>query len=192
MHMCNNLCHRLTVPGATECNNEAKCNAFAIFFERSPLLKPGKGCENPPSSTLIKCTMWSGTILPDVAINKGQMRNKFRVVMAGSNAYVKDVAFGGDKNISAAVPKGWVTQKYSNGAAISAPLDCHGVDTYMGMSYWRDGRFNAQRCIDACEAAGKTDLQNRKCNFVNTYMQRKNGVPVSQHCAMFSQYWPAL
>lgn len=120
------------------------------------------------------------------------MREQFHVVMAGSNAYVKDVAFGPDSDLLPAVRKNWVTQSYRNGAAIAAPLDCNGVDTYMGMSYWRDGRFDAQRCIDACEAAGKSDLQNRKCNFVNTYMQRRDGVPVSQHCALFSEYWPAL
>jgi len=131
----------------------------------------------PPS----ECDLWSGTILPNIAINEGQTREDFHVVMAGANAYVKDV-------VTPDVPAGYALEKYAFGAAIEAPLDCNGEDTYMGMRYWQDGKFDAQRCITACEET--KDVSGRQCHFVNTYMQRRNNVPVVQHCAMFSKYWP--
>ncbi|KAH6875981.1 hypothetical protein BKA58DRAFT_419389 [Alternaria rosae] len=167
---------------AAECDNDAKCNAFTIFFERQPANAPhGVHCPNPESTTHIKCDLWSGTILPSIAINEGQTREDFHVVMAGANAYVKDV-------VTPDVPADYALEKYALGAAIEAPLDCNGEDTYMGLAYWQDGKFDAQRCITAC---GETnDASGRQCHFVNTYMQRRNNVPVVQHCAMFSKYWP--
>ena len=119
----------------------------------------------PPS----ECDLWSGTILPNIAINEGQTREDFHVVTPD-------------------VPAGYALEKYAFGAAIEAPLDCNGEDTYMGMRYWQDGKFDAQRCITACEET--KDVSGRQCHFVNTYMQRRNNVPVVQHCAMFSKYWP--
>ncbi|EMD87748.1 hypothetical protein COCC4DRAFT_143088 [Bipolaris maydis ATCC 48331] len=176
---------------AAECGKDDKCNIFGIFFERTPMYKPGPKCPNPSSSTMIKCTLWSGTISPNANINKGQIREQFRIVMAGSNAYVKDITFSNRKDGSSNILKNWIVEKYKNGAAIQVPLDCNGVDTYMGVAAWRDGKFDAQRCLDACKVAGDTDIQSRKCRFVNTYVQRRNGVQVAQHCAMFSEYWPA-
>ncbi|KNG46635.1 hypothetical protein TW65_06639 [Stemphylium lycopersici] len=179
---------------AAACNHEAKCNAFTIFFERAPTVEPGVGCANPNSTTLIKCDLWAGTILPSIPLNKGQMRHQFHSVMAGFNAYVKDINIGGGKGKGKglpSVPADWIVQKYPHGAAIEAPRDCHGVDTYMGMRSWLDGHFDAERCIEACNAAGDHDVQGRKCHFVNTYMERMNNVPIKQHCAMFSEVWPS-
>lgn len=135
--------------------------------------------------------MWDGTITPQTSITDGQLQGEFRAVMAGSNAYVKDVTAANDSNSLRALEDEWTSEEYENGAAIEAPLDCNGNDTYMGMSAWDDGKFDAQRCIEACKAADDHDLKDRTCNFVNTYMQRQDGVPVAQHCAMFSEYWPA-
>ncbi|KAG9191065.1 hypothetical protein G6011_09153 [Alternaria panax] len=168
---------------ANACDNDAECNAFTIFFERQPIVSPAsKLCPNPHSTTLIKCDLWSGTILPDIAINHGQLREQFHVVMAGSNAYVKDI-----NGTMPSVPAGFAIEEYSKGAAIEAPLDCNGKDTYMGLEHWSDSRFETQRCIDVCK---KTHDAARQCRFVNTYMQRRNNVPTTQHCAMFSDYWP--
>jgi hypothetical protein len=61
----------------------------------------------------------------------------------------------------------------------------------MGMSSWTDGRFDVNRCIAKCQQAGAGDVTGRECRFVNTYMERSNGVPYSQHCSMYSEYWPS-
>jgi hypothetical protein len=61
----------------------------------------------------------------------------------------------------------------------------------MGLSYWHDGRFDIQRCIDSCQQATRDDVDGRQCHFVNTYLQRRDGVPYAQHCAMYTAYWPS-
>lgn len=140
--------------------------------------------------------MWAGSITSDIGINSGQLQSEFHAVMAGSNAYIKDnslkkASLKNDTTILRAIEGDWIAEEYEQGAAIEAPLDCHGHDTYMGMTAWDDGQFDAQRCIDACKTSDDYGLQDRKCRFVNTYMERQNNVPVSQHCAMFAEYWPA-
>jgi hypothetical protein len=166
--------------GADICDSVPSCNAFTTYFERSPTMYPGPRCPNPPSSTKIKCAMWRGTITSDMPMNSGQYQQDFLVVIAGSNAYVKDVLDLG------VVPKvaGYTTEVYEHGAAIQTPLDCHGKDTYLGVREWFDGKYSAQRCIDACSAMPD-------CHFANTYFERKDDVPFSQHCALFSARWPA-
>ncbi|CAN9380491.1 unnamed protein product [Alternaria alternata] len=150
---------------AHACNNDDNCNAFTIFFERQPVVSPAPElCPNPPSTTIIKCDLWSGTILPDIAISHGQLREQFHV----SDDYT--------------------IEKYDMGAAIEARLDCNGEDTYMGLKHWSDGHFDAQRCMDICKETH--DASGRQCRFANTYMQRRNNVPTDQHCALFSKYWP--
>ncbi|KAF1941449.1 hypothetical protein EJ02DRAFT_202427 [Clathrospora elynae] len=171
---------------AAACNSHAGCNAFTIFFERSPVVNPGPGCANPASTTVIKCDLWAGTITREIALNHGQMREEFSVVMAGSNAYVKDVIDDG----SIPVVFGYDVEAYENGNAIVALLDCNNTDTYMGVAAFKDGRFDIARCIAACNKASATDAFGRHCRFMNTYLQRRDGVPFSQHCALYTHHWP--
>jgi hypothetical protein len=123
--------------------------------------------------------LWTGTINLEKPMNHGQYRQGFNVVIAGSNAYFKDI-LGAD-----VVPSisGYTTDVYENGAGIQAPLDCNGKDTYLGVQKWYDGKFSAHRCLDACDTT-------KDCHFVSTYFLRKNGVPFAQHCAFFSAHWP--
>ncbi|KAH7355801.1 hypothetical protein BKA66DRAFT_575141 [Pyrenochaeta sp. MPI-SDFR-AT-0127] len=83
----------LTSYDVNECNQlcsiRDSCNVFTVFFERSPSLEPGPSCSDPPSTTLIKCNLWSEKIVKDAALNDGQYAYDFHVVIAGSNAYVK-------------------------------------------------------------------------------------------------------
>lgn len=112
-------------------------------------------------------------------LNQGQMQADFHVVMAGVNAYVNDIVTDGSGfNIP-----GYGVDAYNDGSAIIAPLDCNGHDTYLGVMRWYDGRFDAGRCIAMCE-------ENPDCHFMNTYILRRNNVPYTQHCAMYSAYWP--
>jgi hypothetical protein len=111
-------------------------------------------------------------------MNYGQYNEDFHVVLAGSNAYVKD--------IDGAFPiiPGYLTEVYNDGGAILAPLDCNGKDTYIGVKKYTDAQFDAQRCIDYC-------AETPGCNYVNTYMLRKNGVPFVQDCALYTRRWTA-
>lgn len=101
--------------------------------------------------------------------------------MRGSNAYVKEAQVPATR-----IYPGYSMEKYPRGTAIQAPLsDCHGKSTYLGVRYWRDGKLDIQRCLDVCTRS------KLGCNFVNTYIQRKDNIPSSQHCAMYTAHWPA-
>lgn len=44
-----------TASCAAQCTNILGCQAINIAFERAPSVDPGTGCEDPASTTLIKC-----------------------------------------------------------------------------------------------------------------------------------------
>lgn len=112
-----------------------------IYFERDPSVEPGSGCEDPSSVTLIKCAYWGSSIDKSNAVNDGQWRADFRVAIAGSNGYV---------NNSMSVPPGYSAPTYLGNAAISAPYDSQGYNTYMGSKVFSAGAFNASLCATFC------------------------------------------
>lgn len=63
-------------------------------FERNPVVDPSydKGCPNPPSTTLIKCVLWGQSINSDLSLNQGEDRCDFKVLVGGSNYYLKHAA----------------------------------------------------------------------------------------------------
>lgn len=81
-------------------------------------------------------------------------------------------------------------------AAINAPLDCNGKDTYMGSKLLTTGVFDAGLCATACMSQNTYNLQHppasgspQLCKFFTTYLMSKNGVPQGQYCALYSQTW---
>lgn len=123
------------------------------------------------------------------ATNKGQYRRDFRVVIAGSNGYT---------STSIDTPNGYSPAVYLGNAAINAPLDCNGADTYMGPKIFTEGAFDAGRCAAACTAQTNYNLehppQNGKpqtCQFFNTYVLYENNKAVGQYCSLYNETWPA-
>ena len=120
----------------------------------------------------------------DNAKNSGQWRNKFQVVIAGSNGYVSN---------SISPQDGYTGPTYLGNAAINAPLDCSGADTFMGAKTFTNGPFDAGLCAAACSAQSAYNIRNppkngkpKTCQFFNTYMLLKNGIPEGQYCSMVS------
>ncbi|KAF1995753.1 hypothetical protein P154DRAFT_398084, partial [Amniculicola lignicola CBS 123094] len=74
---------------AQQCNRQPNCTAINIFFERDPTLEVGEGCENPPSTTFIKCAFWGGVVTRGNTVNAGYTDGGFVVAIAGSNGYLK-------------------------------------------------------------------------------------------------------
>jgi hypothetical protein len=73
-------------------------------------------------------------------------------------------------------------------AAINAPLNCNGSDTYMGSKLWNDDYFDEGRCAAACTAQSVYNLKYppvkgppRTCQFYNTYVLLKNGGKQGQY-----------
>ncbi|KAI6859842.1 glycoside hydrolase [Hortaea werneckii] len=177
---------------ATKCNAITGCVAINIYFERDPTVEPAAGCPNPASTTNTKCVFWGGPVTKDNALNTGQYRNQFQVVIAGSNGYVSN---------SVASPAGYGPAIPLGNAAINAPYDKYGFDSYMGSAIFTSGPFNVQLCADACsmksaynKAHPPTDGSPvQTCQFFNTYILYMNGPsnPQGQYCAMYSESWPA-
>lgn len=170
---------------ATRCEATQGCAGFNIYFERDPTVDPGNGCPNPPSTTVIKCAFWTGDVSAALAVNKGQYRDQFQVVIAGSNGYMKsDIPF---------VPG--YTGTYLGNAAINAPL-CNGKDTYMGFKQFTTNILDPALCAAACNSQNEYNLAHPPatgepmiCRFFNVYMLDKNGSRQGQICAMYTTKW---
>lgn len=177
---------------AAKCNAIANCVSINIYFERDPSVNPGSGdsgCANPSSTTNIKCTFWGGPVNAENAINKGQWRNNFQVVIAGSNGYTSS-SIASLPGYSQAVPLG--------NAAINAPLDQYGYDSYLGNAMFV-GAFDASLCAKACSEKSAYALAHpptdgspvQTCQFFNTYVLyiNKTSNVQGQYCAMYSESW---
>lgn len=171
---------------ASKCNAITGCVGINIYFERDPSVDPGTGCQNPPSTTVIKCTFWGGYVAAENAVNTGQWRNQFQIVIAGSNGYM-----------STAIPSipGYTGVSLGNNA-INAPLDCNGANTYMGSKIFTTSIFDPSLCAAACESQNAYNTRHPPstgkpalCKFFNTYLMAENGSPQGQYCAMYTEPW---
>lgn len=123
-----------------------------IYFERDPKNTPDKtACPNPASLTQIRCVYWGGPVTAGNTNNYGRKWERFSVVFAGSNGYV-------NQNIAA--PSGYSDATYLNNAAINAPYDALGYNTYMGAKVFATGPFNATLCAEACNAQNVYNIAN--------------------------------
>jgi len=134
-------------------------------------------------------------------------REKFQVVVAGSNAYTSTVYqsipdYTGKQHIArykAASAKLRAGPTFLNNAAINSPdKDCTGGYTYMGFKLFTDGPFDARLCSAACDAQTEYNLAHPPsdgtppaiCTFFNTYLLMKNDIySQGQHCSMYTQNW---
>lgn len=114
-------------------------------------MDPAASCPNPTPVTLIKCVYWGGPVDLDNAVNYGQYREQFHVVIAGSNGYT---------NNSIATPPGYDVPVYLGTSAIMAPPDPYGFDSYMGVAMFNSGPFDIQLCADACTLRSQYALAN--------------------------------
>ncbi|KAF4554910.1 Hypothetical protein D9617_3g019790 [Elsinoe fawcettii] len=180
-----------TTSCAARCTAIFGCQSFNIYFERDPSQAPGTGCTNPPSVTYIKCVFWGGPLNVENANNYGQFRSQFQVVVAGSNAY---------QNNAILTPVGYSNPLFLSNAAINAPYDSEGADTYMGVTIFTSGPFNSQLCADACSMKSAYNLAHppadgpvQTCQFFNTYILYVNDSThlQGQVCSMYSSSWPA-
>jgi hypothetical protein len=124
--------------------------------------------------------LWGGPLSQDNALNEGQWREKYHVVITASNGYVLSSSLNP-----------------LSGKAINAPLDCNDNDAYMGMRLLTDNApFDPERCAAICDATTQYNIQHpetgkapRLCKFYNTYILNKNYISQGQACSMCTQYW---
>ncbi|KUI63702.1 hypothetical protein VM1G_10433 [Cytospora mali] len=89
------------------CLREAVADACSADYERDPVLNPDPvNCPNPNSTTNIKCVFWGSSISEELALNDGEIRSSFRVVIAGSNYYIKQDALNNLTDLGFYGPRG--------------------------------------------------------------------------------------
>jgi hypothetical protein len=154
--------------------------------ERGPSLNPGRNCPNPDAVANVKCSFWGGPVDAATATDKGVLREKFEVAIAGSNGYTSLKTQNVDR----------YKQTLLNDTAIDAPLDCNMQESYVGYQLFTQGAFDAKLCAIACQEINNYALAHspataspRLCRYFNTYILLKNGVSQGQYCSMYSQHW---
>ncbi|USW52741.1 hypothetical protein Slin15195_G060600 [Septoria linicola] len=169
---------------ARRCNANDGCTSFNIAFERSPSVEPNhENCRDPPSTTLIKCVLWSGPLSPSNAVNNGQLRAGFQVAISGSNAY--------NKRTPPAVP-GYTGPVNLGTRAISAPICNNGNRTAITQIFTAtDDPYNVTRAAQWCDTQY---TRTRPCYYFNCYLTRtasgsQAGRIFGQICDLYSQPW---
>ncbi|ORY68295.1 uncharacterized protein BCR38DRAFT_506816, partial [Pseudomassariella vexata] len=172
---------------ASKCNAITGCLGINIYFERDPTVEPAARCNNPRSTTVIKCVFWGGYVEAANAKNMGQWRADFHVVIAGSNGYMKE----GVPNVPG------FTGQFLGQKTINAPSDCNGKDTFMGSKVFSTSIFNPNLCAAACRSQNEYNTAHPPsdghrpmiCKFFTTYLLAQNGNPQGQYCALYTQKW---
>ncbi|OBW63524.1 MAG: Uncharacterized protein AUREO_064100 [Aureobasidium pullulans] len=178
---------------ASRCTAMNGCVSINIYFERDPSVDPNDAsCSNPASVTMIKCVYWGGPVSQDNAVNTGQTRGSFSVVIAGSNGYVTN---------QIKTPAGYQAGTPYGKYAINAPYDAQGYNTFMGSKIFTS-TWDVASCSAYCDSqtaynkatAPKDGTPYKVCNFFNTYVltaYKADGtvVPQGQYCALYTEAW---
>ncbi|EHL00452.1 hypothetical protein M7I_3535 [Glarea lozoyensis 74030] len=175
---------------ASLCDNKDLCTAFNIYFERDPSVNPAAQCANPPSITNYKCTLWGSGVTKEAAVNDGQYRTDFHVVITGSNGYSKV------ETTTPVTPPGWQEPtKCGNGhVGHNHPTTCIGTHFY-------PGPYNPLLCASYAVAQNAINVKANlistvlswfgfnpyKVNFFNSYMLKKDGKPLGTYCSIYAQ-----
>jgi hypothetical protein len=75
---------------AKYCDETELCSGFNVFIERDPAWNPDQcSCKNPASITQFKCSIFGSGVEESAAVNYGETRDEFKIVIVGSNGYEK-------------------------------------------------------------------------------------------------------
>ncbi|KAK6003873.1 hypothetical protein QM012_008723 [Aureobasidium pullulans] len=175
---------------ANFCTTTLGCMAFNVYIQRDASLEPAPACSSPSSVIYAICALWGSPLSSDSATNTGSMREQFEVVVAGSNAY---------QNNTLIVPAGFSMNDALGDAALTAPYDGQGYNTFMGSTIFTKGTFSIQACADYCAAQTAYNVKHpasdgsppRICAFFNTYMLYLNNAstPQGQYCTLYTEVW---
>jgi hypothetical protein len=68
---------------AAICNQFDACLGFNIYFERTPVYIPDSKCRNPTAQAAVTCALWGSEVDSSTALNIGQYKIDFMVVIQG-------------------------------------------------------------------------------------------------------------
>ncbi|ROV98011.1 hypothetical protein VMCG_07008 [Cytospora schulzeri] len=190
------------------CNDMNICASFNIYYERDPTLNPDYvDCPNPNSTTNIKCVFWGSSISEDLALNYGESRVDFRVVITGSNYYIKQAALSNLTDLGFYGPRGDAQENaiFATPELIE-PTD--GYPTYIGgyRGFYTNRpegpSYDPSDCARRCNALTNYNSVNKvnatpyingaypKCNMFSVFEDATaDGVPFSVVCWFFTTSW---
>jgi len=161
-----------------KCDAADSCIAFNIYVERSPSLVPGPGCDNPPSTAVYKCSLYSLPISSVTATNTGQQQANFTVAITASNGYTK---------YPPPAPQANFTGPMELGGAIQA-----NDDSYITMSFF-PGSYDPSQCAAVCQSITAYDMAHpaadgsyKPCNYFNAYLISKNNAAEGTQCGYYT------
>ncbi|KAG9943602.1 hypothetical protein KCU85_g8567, partial [Aureobasidium melanogenum] len=136
---------------AAKCSAISGCNSFNLYFERDPSVNPDDAtCSNPPSTVQVKCVFWGGAVTTDNANNYGQWRNKFQVLVAGSNGFINSTYAA--LVASGKVPSDIVPRTSQEASAQNTYDIYSGYDSNVGAYSNAHATSSYQDCETACDA----------------------------------------
>jgi hypothetical protein len=126
---------------------------------------------------LIKCAFYGAEILYSQSTNSGQWRGHFQVVIAGSNAYIKE---------DVPTLPGYNGPISYGGASINAPYSYVGFDAFPAGTPW-----DPTLCAKAVTTHNQYVAQHGGDPYVffDAYMLYKNGANGVFTCSYYSQAW---
>ncbi|KAK9423194.1 hypothetical protein SUNI508_04488 [Seiridium unicorne] len=177
---------------ASKCDSTDLCTAFNLYIERDPQWNPDQcSCTgtNVSSITNYKCTLWGSGVQPAAAVNTGETRSGFPVVITGSNGYQKT------NNTTPATPSGWTNPKNCSGIH-SHPRTCIGEQMFKGV-------FDVSICATYAAAQNAANQKSGllatvlsylgynpgKCNFFNAFMLTQDGIAQGTYCKLFAEQY---
>lgn len=164
---------------AAKCDADSDCQAFNIYIERDPVLRPDYDvCQNPDATANIKCTLYGYPVHAETATNAGQYQGQFQILVAASNGYNKPYTAPTLDNFNAPV-----------GPLNGAIEDSH----YYLYELYNDGPFSPASCAKGCQANtawnkahANNDGTYTACNFFNAYILYRDNNPVGTVCSYYS------
>ncbi len=146
-----------------------------------PALCPGLA--DSPSVTLIKCAFYGMPLVSGMANNVGQFQGKFKLVIAGSNAYIKS---------NAPSVEGFEGPVAFGNATINAPAPVIDHGYLMAQTMNTLLPFDPELCAASCRAqtaynAKHGTFNGQACIFFNAYIIYKNNANGVFKCAYYGQ-----
>lgn len=170
------------------CDATDLCNGFNIFIERDPAWNPEQcSCTNPTSNANYKCSIWGSGVTKEAAVNYGQTRDGFQVVIVGSNGYERS-------NATVPTPPGSNNPQNCGGKLHNQPQYCLGQQSF-------PGPFDASLCA---AYANKQNSVNQQAGLISTLLSllgfspakcvqyqaaeiEQNGAAWGTHCRLFTK-----
>lgn len=162
---------------ANICNGVAACQAFNIYYERTPSLTPGTSCRNPSAASEVRCTLYGSKLDVSQTTNVGSWRFDFMVVVQGSNGYNKNALPSTPSGYSAPIPLAGAVDVSQTPAL---------VNSYINSNFYLTTAFNPQVCADMCTAATVANSL-KPCNYFNALEINLNGIFQGTYCQLYNQ-----